>query len=104
MQQAFGFAQQGGQEVVLLGYSTADVFQKTFPFAQITVNNSGTIIAATLYSDNLLTPLSNPFTANANGFWYFYAANGRYDVLITPTTSVDAPFWLYDILLYDPAD
>ena len=44
----------------------------------ITTVMSGT--PATLYSDNLGTPLTNPFLANTQGLWYAYVNNGRYDV------------------------
>ena len=56
---------------------------------------------ATLYSDNLLspTPKANGFLANAYGEFDFYAANGRYDIIIDGSTSV---YTLGDQLLLDP--
>jgi hypothetical protein len=56
----------------------------TIPNAVITVYNNGTLTPSTIYSDNISTPKANPFLADANGYWFFYAANGRYDVQINP--------------------
>lgn len=58
--------------------------QQSYPYCTVTVfvtGSGGT--KATLYSDNGITPLSNPFTASATGFWFFYAPNGRYDVQLS---------------------
>jgi hypothetical protein len=44
---------------------------------------AGTLGAATLYSDNGVTPLANPFLSSATGRIDFYAANGRYDVVVS---------------------
>jgi hypothetical protein len=46
---------------------------------------AGTLGAATLYSDNGVTPLANPFLSSATGMIDFYAANGRYDVVVSKT-------------------
>jgi trimeric autotransporter adhesin len=56
------------------------------PNSIITVYNNGTMTLSTIYSDNLSTPKSNPFLADVNGYWFFYAANGRYDVNINTGT------------------
>lgn len=59
--------------------------------ATVTVYLNGTLTLAQIFADNLATPLSNPFTADAvTGLWQFYAANGRYDVQLaggSPTIS-----------------
>lgn len=68
----------------------------------ITSTMIGTI--ATLYADNNGTPLSNPFIASKQGFWYFYPDNGRYDVQFTlgiPNT-FPTPFTEGDVLSIDP--
>jgi hypothetical protein len=44
---------------------------------------SGTAIAATLYSDNVLTPQANPFISSATGQVSFYAADGVYDLVVS---------------------
>ena len=53
--------------------------------ASCVVYIAGTLGAATLYSDNGVTPLANPFLSSATGMIDFYAANGRYDVVVSKT-------------------
>lgn len=85
MQRAQGFAQQGSRLVWTAGLSSANVVQESWPFATVGVYLTGTATLAFIYRDNLLppTPLANPFTSNQDGYWWFYAANGRYDVMLT---------------------
>ena len=45
--------------------------------ASCVVYIAGTLGAATLYSDNGVTPLANPFLSSATGRIDFYAANRR---------------------------
>lgn len=58
--------------------------------------------AATIYSDNGVTPTANPLTTNAQGEFSFYAANGRYT--LTTTGAGIRPDTTSDIILYDRAD
>ena len=79
---------------------SSTLVQESAPFALITVYLTGTTQLASLYANNFVppTPLSNPFTANDNGYWFFYAPDGRYDVMI------EAPDWTWtmgDIKLSD---
>jgi len=83
VQRAWGWVQLGSQVVRTLGISSTTKVQQTFASATVTVYVSGTLTLATIYSDNSLTPLANPFTADSTGYWDFYAANGRYDVSLT---------------------
>lgn len=46
---------------------------------QVTVTVSGGGLA-TIFSDNAGTPLDNPLTTDANGYFEFYAADGRYNI------------------------
>lgn len=101
MQRAEGFVQQGGEKVTTSGLQSLTEVQESYPLATVTVYLTGTLTLATIFSDNSSTPLSNPFTANANGFWFFYAANGRYDVAFSGAGIV--PWTLGDILLADPS-
>jgi hypothetical protein len=53
--------------------------------ATCTVYVAGTSTAATLYSDNGITPLANPFLSSSTGQVAFYAANGLYDLVVSKT-------------------
>lgn len=93
MQRVSGFAEQGANVVWTQSYASANVFQETYPFAKIAVYVTGTTTLATLFGDNNTppTPLANPFTADENGWWWFYAPNGRYDIQIWPKTPPNPP-------------
>jgi hypothetical protein len=51
--------------------------------ATVTVYNYPSGGPATIYSDNGTTPTSNTLTADANGVFSFYAADGHYSLTIT---------------------
>jgi len=51
--------------------------------ASVTVQVQSTLTNATLYSDNGVTAQANPLTADANGFFSFYASNGIYQITIS---------------------
>lgn len=55
------------------------------PGCTVTVYLTGTQTLASIFSDDLRTPKSNPFTADADGLFYFYADDGRYDVRFSGT-------------------
>ena len=57
--------------------------------------------AATIYSDNGLTVVSS-VVSGADGSFFFYAANGRYTITVTPPVSTGLPsITVTDILLED---
>ena len=74
------------------------------PEATVSVKDHGTDTLATLFSDDGVTPMANPFTATEDGYASFYAANGRYDATVTPEDATEDPYTLEDLLLYDPED
>jgi hypothetical protein len=51
--------------------------------AQVTVYDAGTVNLATLYSDDGVTPVGNPVTADSYGRFFFFIASGKYDLLYT---------------------
>lgn len=72
------------------------------PNAQVAVYQRKTTQLAQLYSDNDSSmPKANPFTAGSDGYAFFYAANGRYDVQFSGGGIV-TPYGLGDVVLYDP--
>lgn len=83
--------------------------------ATVSVFDHGTDNLSTIYGDNDEPPTLkvNPFTVNGpedagTGYAFFYAANGRYDVLVTPAEQADgttpAAYTEGDHLLDDPDD
>lgn len=60
------------------------------------------VTLATLYDDNLNppTPKTNPFTADADGYAFFYAQNGRYNVRFSGG-GIPTPYALGDVELSD---
>jgi Pectate lyase superfamily protein len=79
------------------------------PGATITVFQTGTVVAALLYSDaTQATPLANPFLADANAFYHFYTPS-RVDIqfsgvgVLAPYTIGDArpaDEWVYNVRNY----
>jgi|SRR5882672_2386460 len=58
--------------------------------------------AITIYSDNGVTPIAgNSLQTDANGFFAFYAANGRYNISVSGSGITS--YAINDVLLYDPA-
>jgi hypothetical protein len=88
---AQGYCAQNGQ-VVISGLKATNTALLTYPRCTVTVSIHGGGLA-TLYSDNLATPtpLDNPFTANADASWKFYAAAGEYDITLTGGTPLVLP-------------
>lgn len=103
-ERAYGFCTPGQQTLSVSGLNVAPTALASFSECQVTVYIAGTTTLATIYSDNGSppTPLANPFTAAANSYWAFYAANGRYSAQISGS---NFPTFTYiDILLCDPAE
>lgn len=101
-QQARGFCEQGAKVVVTSGINSTTKVQASYPSCTVTVYLTGTLTLATIYSDNSNTPKANPFTANSSGYWFWYAANSRYDVTLSGG-GLASPWTISDILLADPA-
>lgn len=103
-----GFCTPGAQTVTTSGLSSTTKalgvpLNGGSASCTVTVYLHGTVSLATIYSDNNATPtpLANPFTATSAGAWSFYAANGRYDVVLSGT-GFASPFTINDVLYNDP--
>lgn len=70
----------------------------------ITVYDAGTANLSTIYSDDGVTPLANPFTSEADGSFAFFAANGVYDIVRSKTGVTFDDTDLEDVRLFDPTD
>jgi hypothetical protein len=102
---------------LVVGVCSASAREKRFGYCQaqntgarstgctVTVYQTGTLTLATIYADNIGTPLANPFTANAtSGLWAYYADNGRYDVQFSGGNPTISPsYTLSDYLFLDLA-
>jgi hypothetical protein len=100
VQKVQGYVEQGGSTVSVGGFVSSTVVQKSFPSSTVKVYLKGTTTLATIYSDNSGTAKANPFTSDTNGFWFFYVADGRYDVNFSGT-GITVPFTLGDVVVGD---
>lgn len=100
---AHGYCEQGGHLVVTQGLNSSNDVQQSFKSCTVTVYDAGTATLATIYSDNSGTVKGNPFTSDSDGWWSFYADNGRYDVHFSGS-DIGTPYTQDDYLLCDPAD
>jgi hypothetical protein len=95
-----GFCEDGDQSVVTSGISSTTKVQRSYPRCTVLILVHGGAVA-TIYADNNGTPLANPFQANLDGSFVWYADDGRYDQQISGA-NLAAPFTFLDILLCDP--
>jgi hypothetical protein len=102
MQKVMGFTEAGNTTLTISGAAGTIVqkVQGSFPGCTITVYLAGTVTIASIYADDGITVKANPFTSAANGTWFFYAANGRYDVRFSGT-GISVPFTLGDFSAFD---
>lgn len=71
--------------------------------ASVQVNLTGTATPASLFTDAVgSSPKANPVSTDLSGFFEFYAADGRYDLVITAPGYTGLT--VSDILLEDPAN
>ena len=66
----------------------------------ISVYLAGTTTLASLFSDNGVAALGNPFLSDSDGSFNFYAADGRYDIKLAKTGYTFGTD-LYDVQLFD---
>jgi hypothetical protein len=100
-----GYCNLGATQANTSGLKSTNYLQGVIPDCTVKVYLTGTTTLATIYSDSLSTPLTNPFTANADASWLFYAATGQsYDIVLSGGTSPNVysspvtvigvtPFW-----------
>jgi hypothetical protein len=72
--------------------------------ASVTVYNTGTTTKPTIYSDNGITPKSNPFTTGPDGVVDFYALNGVYDLVFSDPRYLFNANQTKGIVLFDMRD
>ncbi len=97
---ASGWCEKGGVKVTTQGSKSTTVVQASFPQCQVTVLVTGSAVPATIYADSGGSPRGNPFTANTDGSWTFYAAtNVGYDIVLSGGTPIPfpTPFTIPDV-------
>lgn len=73
---------EAGNRTITVNSTTSSAttpVQRSFPSCTVTVYVTGTINLASLYADNAGTTKTNPFNADTNGYWFYYADDGTYD-------------------------
>lgn len=92
----FGWVEQGGHTVLTDGRVSTDKVQQSFPFANVSVFNVGTMVLATIFSTEAGAPQANPFVADSTGKWGFWADAGRYDVQFSGA-GIATPYTLFNV-------
>lgn len=100
MQRITGWSESGSTIVSTGGLKSTTKVQGSFPLATVTVYATGTVTLAAIFSDNVGTPLSNPFTASATGSFGFFVGNGAYDIVFSGT-GITIPFTISAISAFD---
>lgn len=93
-----GYCEKGGEQVTTDGRTSTTRVQRSYPSCTITVYDTGTTNLASIASNSGGTPKPNPFTADSDGYWSWFALDGVYDVkmsgggLLSPVTR--SGFWI----------
>lgn len=83
-----GFCETGAQRVLTQTVQSSTYVQRSNPSCTVTVYNHGTTTAPTIYSTFAGAALANPFTADSDGYYFFWADSGQYDVILSGSTIV----------------
>lgn len=93
------WCQVGGQNVILAGLPSTTLAQQSYPNCTVSVYLTGTQTLATIFSDVTGTVLANPFTANNDASFRFYAAGQiGYDITISGA-GMTAPYTFPSVFL-----
>lgn len=65
------------------GMKSTNTLMASYPRCTVTVYLHNTTTLATIYSDEIGTPLANPFTATASGGFQFFSSVGQYDIKLS---------------------
>lgn len=91
-QSFFYWCTVGNTTAAVSGLQSTNTLMASYPQCTVTVTLHGTTTLASLFSDNGVTPLANPFTANTDGSYQFYAADGNYDATMSGGLNGGFPF------------
>jgi hypothetical protein len=74
----------GATQAATSGLKSSNYLEGIIPSCTVTVYLTGTTTKAAIYSDGSGSYLSNPFTANTDGSWLFFALTSQaYDVVLS---------------------
>src|SRR5579864_7951422 len=86
------FCQIGAKPVVTQGLNSFTLVQSSYPKCTVTVYLTGTLTLATVFSTPGGGALANPFQANNDGSFLFFASSSAcYDVTTSASTSGGNP-------------
>lgn len=91
-----GDVERGGNTVITDGRTSTTKVQKSFPLATVTVFNAGTATPSTIFSTEGGAAQANPFLADVNGHWGFWADQARYDVQFSGG-GIPSPYTLFNL-------
>lgn len=94
----FNYVEKGGR-TVKTSPSTQYKLMESYPQSTVTVYEAGTLDLAPIWSDkDGLSIKANPFTADTDGFFYFYADCGKYDIKFSGT-GISVPYTWGDVFV-----
>lgn len=98
-----GWVELGNRTITVSGIvSSANTpVQRSYPTSTVTVYLSGTLTLAAIFADDNNTAKANPFTSDSTGYYFFYAADGKYDIKVSGD-GLPSPFTASNQLIYDP--
>lgn len=85
------YCQLPGRSVVTQGLNSATLTNNMYPKCTVTVYATGTLTTVSIFSTPGGAVLGNPFQANTDASFIFFAPIGCYDVTISPSTSGGIP-------------
>ena len=89
-----GLQSSGTQPIGTTTVSSGSGVEASYPNCSVTVYLTGTLTKASIFANNLSTPtsLGNPFTANGDSSWLFFAApTACYDIVLQTGTGPTLP-------------
>src|SRR3954464_3737800 len=87
------FCQMGGKTVATSGITSKTKVQASYPLCTVSVYAVGTTTLVTIYGDALGNIKPNPFTANVDGSFLFYANANIYPLDVTISAAgISPPF------------
>lgn len=98
-----GWCEQGAHTITIGGVVSPSntTLMRSYPSCTVTVYFPGTTNKATLYSTATGVSMANPFSADVNGWWTFFSADGNYDVAFSGG-GIPVPFTQFTKPANDP--